>query len=122
MFGFHPVNLAFRFLLEVAGLVAIGIGGYALASGVLAWILAVILPLLAAACWATFNVPEDGSRSGEAPVVVPGPVRLLLELATFAAAVALLRPVAPDAAIVLGIAVVIHYALSIDRIRWLLTN
>ena len=53
---------------------------------------------------------------------VPGWVRLLFELGVFAGSVLLLRPVAPTVAIVLGIAVGIHYALSLDRIRWLLAH
>lgn len=122
VFGFHPANLAFRFLLEVAALVAIGMGGYALASGAWAWILAITLPLVAAGCWMTFNVPGDASRSGEAPVPVRGVVRLIVEGGIFGAAVALLWPVSLVGAVVLLVAVVVHYALSIDRIRWLLAH
>lgn len=122
MFGFHPANLAFRFLLEVAALVAIGMGGYALASGVWAWILGITLPLVAAGCWVTFNVPGDASRSGEAPVPVRGVARLIVEGGIFGSAVALLWPVSLVGAVVLLVAVVVHYALSIDRIRWLLAH
>lgn len=122
MYGFHPVNLALRFLLEVAALVAIGIGGHALASGVWAWILAITLPMLAAGCWVTFNVPGDESRSGDAPVPVRGAVRLLVEGLVFGSAVVLLWPVAPVASAALLGSVVVHYALSVDRIRWLLAH
>jgi len=122
MFGFHPVNLAFRFVLEIAALTAIAIGGYAISSGALAWILAITLPLVAAVVWGTFNVPGDRSRSGEAPVSVLGGVRLTIELGVFAMAVVLVSFVAPLVALVLGIAVAIHYLLSLDRIRWLLRN
>lgn len=122
MYGFHPANLGFRFLLEIAALIAIGFGAHDLASGFVAWILAIGLPLIAAVGWGTFNVPGDGSRSGEAPVVVQGVVRLVLELLFFSTAVVLLWLVSPNAAVVLGVGVVIHYLLSIDRIRWLLAN
>ncbi len=122
MFGFHPANLAFRFVLEIAALAAIGVGAYNLASGFFAWILGIGLPLVAAFGWGTFNVPGDESRSGEAPVVVRGVVRLVLELLFFSAAVVLLWLVSPIAAAVLGVGVVIHYLLSIDRIRWLFAN
>ena len=122
MFGFHPANLAFRFVLEIAALTAIGVSAYNLASGFLAWILAIGLPLIAAVGWGTFNVPGDESRSGEAPVVVRGVVRLVLELLVFLTAVVLLWFVSPVAAVVLGVGAVIHYLLSIDRIRWLLAN
>jgi len=122
VFGFHPVNLAFRFVLEIAALIAIAIGGYAVSSGPLAWILAISLPLIAAVVWGTFNVPGDQSRSGEAPVVVSGRVRLVIELGVFAAAVVLVSFVSSVVALALGIAVAIHYLLSMDRIRWLLRN
>lgn len=122
MLGFHPANLAFRFVLEVAALIAIGIGAYNLATGFLAWLLAIGLPVMAAGFWVTFNVPGDRSRSGEAPVVVRGSVRLVLELLFFSASVGLLWLVSPTAATVIGTGVVIHYALSIDRIRWLLAH
>ncbi len=122
MFGFHPANLAFRFALEIAAVIAIGVGAYNLASGFFAWILGIGLPLVVAIGWGTFNVPGDESRSGEAPVVVRGVVRLVLELLVFTTAVVLLWLVSPIAATVLGTGVVIHYLLSIDRIRWLLAN
>ena len=122
MFGFHPANLAFRFVLEIAALMAIGVGAYNLASGFFAWILGIGLPVVVAVGWGTFNVPGDESRSGKAPVVVRGIVRLVFELVVFTTAVVLLWFVSPIAAMVLGIGVAIHYLLSIDRIRWLLAN
>lgn len=122
MFGFHPVNLAFRFVLEIAALTAIAVGGYAISSGALAWILAIALPVVAAVVWGTFNVPGDRSRSGEAPVSVSGGVRLIIELGVFTMAVVLVSFVVSFVALVLGIAVAIHYLLSLDRIRWLFRN
>ncbi len=122
MFGFHPANLAFRFVLEIVALIAISVGAYNLASGFLAWMLGIALPVVVAVGWGTFNVPGDESRSGEAPVVVRGVVRLVLELLVFSTAVVLLWFVSPIAATVLGVGVVIHYLLSMDRIRWLLAN
>ena len=122
MFGFHPANLAFRFILEMAALLAIGVGAHNLADGWPSWLLAIGLPLLAAVAWGTFNVPGDRSRSGEAPVEVRGPVRLLIEFMVFGAAVGLLWPVSSATALVLGALVMIHYLLSLDRIRWLLSN
>ena len=122
MFGFHPANLAFRFVLEIAALIALGVGAYSAASGPLAWVLAIVVPLVAAVVWGTFNVPGDASRSGKAPVAVQGWVRLPIELAVFGTAVVLLSIAYPVAAVLLGVAVVIHYLLSIDRIRWLLAD
>lgn len=120
MFGFHPVNLAVRFVLELAALVALAIGGYAAGTGAMAWILAIGLPGVAALAWGVFNVPGDRSRSGAAPVPVPGIVRLLVELDIFGAAVILGWFASPALAIGLLVAVVIHYALSRDRVKWLL--
>jgi Protein of unknown function (DUF2568) len=122
VFGSHPANLAFRFVLEIAALIAIGVGAYNLASGFFAWMLGIGLPVIVAVGWGTFNVPGDKSRSGMAPVVVRGVIRLVLELLVFTTAVVLLWFVSPIAATVLGVGVAIHYLLSIDRIRWLLAS
>lgn len=122
MFGFHPANLAFRFILELGAFVALAIGGYAIGSGAFAWILAIGLPLVAMLAWGTFNVPGDRSRSGAAPVPVPGVVRLIVELDIFGGAVLVSWFANPAFAVALGAGVVVHYALSIDRIRWLLES
>jgi hypothetical protein len=127
MFGFHPLNLAFRLVLELAAIAALAVGGYAVGelvvdSGVFPWVLAIGLPLTAIAAWGVFNVPGDRSRSGEAPVPVVGIVRLIVELDVFGAAVVVVWFANPAYAVALGACVVIHYGLSLDRIRWLLTN
>ena len=118
--GSHPINLAVRFLLEIAGLIAIGYWGWQQGGGFLSYVLAIGLPLMAAILWGTFNVPEDPSRSGKAPVPIPGWLRLLLELAFFGFAVWCLYDVgAQQLAIGLAVVVLIHYVLSYDRLRWL---
>lgn len=122
MFGFHPANLAFRLLLEISALIALGVGAHSVASGPVAWVLAIAVPLAAAVVWGVFNVPGDESRSGQAPVAVSGSVRLVIELGVFAAAVVVVTFASPVAAGALGATVAIHYLLSIDRIRWLLAN
>ena len=122
MFGFHPVNLLFRLVLELAAFVALAIGGYAIGSGVWGWVLAVGLPIVGMAVWGTFNVPGDRSRSGEAPVPVPGAVRLLVEFSVFGAAIVVVSSANVTYAAVLLAGVVVHYALSIDRVRWLLSK
>lgn len=117
----NPINLAVRFALEMAALVALAMGGAALAGGVLRIALAVLLPVIGAAAWGTFRVPGDASSKGGAPVPVPGFVRLVLELALFAAAVGLWWLAEyHTAALVLALVVVVHYAVSYDRILWLL--
>jgi hypothetical protein len=123
VFGFHPANLVFRGLLELTALVLIGLGAYRLAGGgMFGWLLGFALVLVAMVAWVTFNVPGDRSRSGNAPVAVPGVVRLIVEFDVFAAAVFLGWFVSPTVAVVFGGLVAIHYLLSLDRIRWLLTS
>ena len=117
----NPANLALRFALELAALAALSVWALAQVHGAASIVLAVILPLIAATLWGTFRVPGDASASGRAPVPVPGIVRLLLEVALFALGVLALVAAAYTAAGTgLGIAVAVHYALSYDRIIWLL--
>ena len=119
--GSHPLNLAVRFVLEIAALVAIGYWGWTQHDGFVRYLLAIGGPLLAAVLWATFAVPDDPSRSGKAPVPVPGIIRLALELALFAfAAWALYDAGNSLLALILAAVVLVHYALSYDRIAWLL--
>jgi hypothetical protein len=116
----NPVNLAVRFVLEIASLIALGYWGWSQSNGGLRFVLAIGIPLLAAALWGTFAVPDDPSRSGKAPVPVPGIVRLLLELTFFAVATwTLLAIGATQWGWILGIATLIHYLVSYDRISWL---
>ena len=118
--GSPPVNLALRFILEIAGLVALGWWGWNQGEGILRFVLAFGSPILAAVLWGTFAVPDDPSRSGKAPVQVPGIVRLLLELAFFVSATWSLFAVgAATLGWIYGIAGLGHYLASYDRILWL---
>jgi len=119
--GSNPINLIFRFILEMAGLFIYGYWGWNATSGPLRVLLALGLPLIAAALWGTFAVPDDRSRSGKAPVPIPGVLRLFLEIGFFSLAAFLLIDSGnePIGWIFAG-AVLIHYALSYDRIFWLL--
>ena len=119
--GSHPANLALRFLLELVALFALGWWGWSLTDNWLRFVLAILFSLVAATIWGTFAVPDDPSRSGEAPVVVRGWIRLGLELIVFGTAVVGLASVSRGSfAIVFMVVVVAHYLLSIDRILWLL--
>ncbi len=121
--GSHPINLAFRFLLELAALVSSGIWGWQQSDGGLRYIPAIGIPVVLAAVWGTFAVPNDPSRSGKAPVATPGIIRLLIELALFAfASWALFDSGYSKLCFVLVAAVFVHYALSYDRIIWLVTK
>jgi hypothetical protein len=119
--GFHPVNLAIRFLLELFALVAMGVWGAQQGDGAARYVLALLIPFVAATLWGVFAVPGDRSRSGKAPVAVAGAVRLGVEAAFFIFAVfALHQSGHAQLAAVLGAAIAIHYAVSYDRIAWLL--
>ena len=117
----HPVNLAVRFILELSALIAIGYWGWTTGDGWLRFGLAIGLPVIAAMLWGTFTVPDDPSRSGKAPVPVPGIVRLALELGLFAFAVwALYDTSLTGLSMILAVVVIIHYIVSYDRIGWLI--
>jgi hypothetical protein len=119
--GSHPFNPVIRFLLEIAALVAIGHWGFSQHTGIWRFLLGIGLPVIAAAIWATFAVPDDRSRSGRAPVPIPGVLRLVLELSLFGlAAWALYATGSPLLALILGSITIVHYALSYDRIAWLI--
>jgi hypothetical protein len=121
--GSHPLNLALRFVLEMAALVAIGYWGFDQHSGIWRFVIGIGGPVLAAVLWGTFAVPGDRSRSGNAPVLVPGVLRLALELCLFAFAAWTLYDAGSTllAGLLAGIPI-IHYVLSYDRIAWLLRN
>ncbi len=120
----HPVNLAFRFVLEILGVVALAFWGWAW-GGWYRWPLAIAIAIAAMTVWAAFRTPRDSSSGGQGFVRTPGPVRLAIEISFFGLAVlALLNAHANSRAdwlaLFLGVAVVIHYLLSWERVRWLL--
>ncbi|MCO4747921.1 MAG: DUF2568 domain-containing protein [Proteobacteria bacterium] len=118
--GDHPLNLAFRFFLELAALAGFAALGWT-APPPWHWAAVWMLPLAAAAIWGVFNVPGDPSRSGEAPVVVPGWVRLGLEGAVLIGGAAALGLAGrPALGLAVTLCVLVHYALSLDRVAWLL--
>jgi hypothetical protein len=121
--GSNPINLALKFILELAALAAMGFWCWQLTSGSLRFVLAIGIPLAAAAVWMVSAVPDDPSRGGAALFKTPGAVRLVLELAFFAIAIwALYTMSYAKLALLMSIAVIVHYALSYDRIGWLLTR
>lgn len=121
--GSHPINLAIRFLLELSALLAMGVWGWRHGEGWLRLVLALGIPITAAVLWGTFAVPNDPSRSGTAPIAVPGVLRLAIELAVFGFATwALYDAGFTRLSWVLGIIVAIHYITSYDRILWLITQ
>lgn len=121
--GSHPANLALRFLLELAALVGLGMWGWSMTDGWFRVVLAVAMPVVGAALWGTFAVPEDPSRSGNAPVPTRGWVRLIIELAVLGLGSAGFAWSGYRVLTgILGFLVTMHYLLSMDRIRWLLAR
>ncbi|TRC97375.1 DUF2568 domain-containing protein [Mesorhizobium sp. WSM4303] len=114
-------NLILRFLLELTALLGVGMAGWNLSDGRLRWILALGLPLVAAVLWGTLAVPDDPSRSGRAPVLVPGAVRLVLELIIlFGGAAGFHAAGHTTTGIVMALLIAVSYAFSLDRLAWLL--
>lgn len=121
--GSHPINLALRFLLELTALIAVGLWGWQRDSVILHYILVVGLPTTFALIWGLFNVPNDPSRSGKAPVKTPGWIRLIIELSLFGFAVwALFDLQHKLLATIFGGVIIIHYIISYDRILWMLST
>lgn len=117
----HPLNLLIRFLLEIMALASVGLWGWKQSDGWLQWLLAIGIPLVLAALWGTFAVVDDPSRSGAAPVVTPGIIRLMLELMIFAFSIWCLYDLdLSKASLSLMILVIVHYIISYDRVMWLI--
>ena len=55
----HPINLGFRFLLEVAALASAGYWGWMYFSEPVRFVLAGALPIILAVLWAMFAAPND---------------------------------------------------------------
>ena len=120
----HPLNLAFRFLLEIAGLAAFAYWGWAWGDP-WRWPLAIGIPVVAMIVWAVFRTPGDASANPKAPVPVHGIIRLSIELTFFGLAiVALFTAHANSRAdlfgVILTLSVIVHYIISWDRVMWLL--
>jgi hypothetical protein len=114
-------NLALRFGLELAAITGLAMAAWKLSSGNFRWVAVIAVPIVAVAIWGIFNVLDDPSRSGEAPVEVSGWIRLAIELAILgggAAAFAIAQR--PTIAITVAVLIVIQYATSWSRIEWLI--
>ena len=121
--GSNPINLAVRFLLELSSLIAMGILGYRQTDGLLRFLLAIGIPILASVVWGTFAVLDDPSRSGRAPKPVSGVVRLVIEFFFFGfGAWAIFNMDYSKFGLIFAIIIVIHYILSYDRITWLISR
>lgn len=117
----HATNLALRLLLELTALSGLTILAWNLTEGLWRYVAAFAAFILIGALWGTFAVPDDPSRSGNAPVPVPGALRLLLEFAIlFGGAWALHAAGFAWAGPSISLLIIVHYLLWTDRIVWLL--
>lgn len=113
-------NLALRFALELGALAGLALAAWRVWPGPARWFGMVLVPVGAAVVWAVFNVLDDPSRSGAAPVEVNGRVRLAIELSVLGGGAAAVGIAArPVLGIVFGLAIVGHYLASLDRVEWL---
>ncbi len=114
----HPLNLGIRFLLETTLVIIFSIWAWNKSDGPLKLLASMGLPLAGMALWAIFKVEGD---PGKAIIAVPGWVRLLIEAGLFLTGFFMLRSMHHHklAWLMLGITL-IHYAVSFDRIKWLL--
>jgi hypothetical protein len=113
-----------RFALELVMLGALGYWGWSLSSrSVVGAVLAIGIPVAAAALWAIFRTPGDTS-AGKAPIIaVPGKIRLLIEIGLFVLAIYGAWTAGSRAAGETLLTVsALHYALTWHRVRWLLAT
>jgi hypothetical protein len=98
----RQANLVLRFLLELAGIVAVGIWGYELASGPLRWLLALGAPAVMIVLWASLIAPRATIGIDRRVRIVMGTVVLLLAAGLFATTGAMPAAVAFATLIVLN--------------------
>ena len=117
----NTINLAVRFMFEMSGLITLGVWGWDKGDGITKFIFALGIPIIAATIWGVFAVLDDPSRSGNAPIVVPGVIRLIIELTFFTLVVCALFVMQHSMlGWLFGVLVVVHYLVSYERISWLL--
>jgi len=118
-----PAQAGFRFLVELAALTCWAVVGWEVGGDTWGWVLAIGFPTVAASTWATFRVPGDLSAGKGGPIPVPGLVRLVVEVDVLVLAAVFAIVVGQ---VVLGVvvlvAVVVHYLLTLGRVRWLLAQ
>ncbi len=116
-----PWNLALRFGLELAALGGLALAGWHLASGPARVFTVVAVPVVAAVLWGVFNVRDDPSRSGSAPVEVTGLSRLAVELIILGGGMAGFAIAGfTGLAAVIAALTIVHYVASRRRVAWLI--
>lgn len=116
----NPINLAVRFLLEIAMLIVLGYWGWHTRAGWIRYPAAIGLPLTAAALWGIFRIPDDPKP---APVEIPSLMRLILEWVLFGSAIWALYDMGyTRLSLIMGVIVILHYIVSYDRTLVMLKN
>jgi hypothetical protein len=114
----HPLNLAIRFLLELALVAIFAYWSWQKFDGIARYSLTFFLPVLGMLVWGIFKVEGD---PGKAIVAIHGWTRILIEFFLFAAAFFMLRSLhLYKGSIFFLVITLLHYGSSYDRIRWLL--
>lgn len=114
----NPVVLALHFLMELGALAAVAFWGWTRSTGTARWVWALGLPVLLAITWAVFRAAGDGP---DPTVTIPGPARLVLELAVLGGAAFLLLRAGRSSLAGLFVAlIIVDFALQYDRIGRLL--
>ena len=112
-----PVNAAVRFVCEIGAIYGIAAGVWVWTGSVMA---TVVAPVVAMVVWGVFRVPGD---PGPAPVAVVGLVRLVIEALMFGAGIAgVWAANGRGPAIVFSVIVVLHYATTLPRLRYVLSS
>lgn len=107
----------------MANLTALGYWGFNTFQNPFSFIIGIGLPVLFAAIWGIFAVPNDPSRSGKTVIKTTGMIRLILELVFFSVGAITLYNVGFNLLFfAFSLIVIFHYLFSVDRIKWLLRH
>ena len=97
--------------------------GFASFNGFYSYAIGLGSPLISATLWGVFAVPNDPSRSGKTVIKTSGRMRLLLELSFFIlGASALYSLNYTNLFYAFSIISLLHYLMSMDRIKWLIAH
>ncbi|MGB0979992.1 MAG: YrdB family protein [Croceimicrobium sp.] len=114
------INLGLRFLLELCTWAAPAFWAWYNLEAWPKYLLIFLGPLSFMLVWAIFNVPNDPSRGGKAPIIVAGKIRLGIEMLQFCAAAVLYFNLGyHQFTLVFVLALILHHILLKDRLIWI---